>query len=306
MTILDKSTNDSTEGSVHNSADEKNLRRCGFVAVIGETNAGKSTLVNKMVGQKVSIVSRKMQTTLDRILGIALYGNSQIILLDTPGFLRENSVESLSKTTWDAFRESDDVLFVVDVCKKNFDASRKLLQKIDVAKKVSLVMNKVDLIHKPELLGISQMFSQVRNFENIFMVSALTGSGVEDSLKYLSSAMSVGEWIYPEDTITDSSFEKYVSEITREHIYHRLHQEIPYKCVVKTENYQQQSDGSVKIVQNIYVKNNAHKIIFLGRQGSKIKAIGEAARRELSTLLGKNVHLFLHVLISTRCDTWTH
>jgi GTP-binding protein Era len=277
--------------------DEKNARKCGFVAVLGETNAGKSTLINQMVGQKVSIVSRKIQTTLTRILGIALYGNSQIILIDTPGFLRENSVESLAKTAWDAFREANDVLFVVDAGKKNFDASIKLLQKIDAAKKVSLILNKVDMIHKPKLLEISTIFSQIRSFQNIFMISALTGSGVEDVLKYLSSVLPGGDWLYPEDEITDSSFEKYVSEITREHIYHRLHQEIPYKCVVKTENYQWQSDGSVKIVQNIYVKNNAHKIIFLGRRGGKIKAIGEAARRELMELLGKNVHLFLHVLV---------
>ncbi|MDR2794250.1 MAG: GTPase Era [Holosporaceae bacterium] len=280
-----------------NSPNKKNVRKCGFVAILGETNAGKSTLINQMVGQKVSIVSRKIQTTLTRILGIALYDNSQIILIDTPGFLRENSVESLAKTSWDAFRESDDVLFVLDVCKKNFDASIKLLQKIDAAKKISLVMNKIDMIHKPKLLEISAMFSKIRNFENIFMASALTGNGVEDILKYLSSALPCADWIYPEDEITDSSFEKYVSEITREHIYHRLHQEIPYKCVVKTENYQHQDDGSVKIIQNIYVKNNAHKIIFLGRRGGKIKAIGEAARRELSTLLKKNVHLFLHVLV---------
>ncbi|GHU16827.1 GTPase Era [Alphaproteobacteria bacterium] len=280
-----------------NNDETQAHKKCGFVAVLGETNAGKSTLINKMVGQKVSIVSRKIQTTLTRILGIALYENSQIILVDTPGFLRQNSVESLSKTAWDAFRESDDVLFVVDVCKKNFEASIKLLQKIDAAKKVSLVMNKVDVIHKPKLLEISIMFSQVRHFENIFMVSALSGSGVDDIMKYLSSIMPDGDWLYHEDETTDSSFEKYTSEITREHIYHRLHQEIPYKCVVKTENYQNQKDGSVKIVQNVYVKNNAHKVIFLGKRGGKIKAIGEASRKELSKLLEKNVHLFLHVLV---------
>jgi GTP-binding protein Era len=206
---------------------------------------------------------------------------------------------SLEKTAWDAFREADDILFVVDASKKKFYTSVELLQKIDSAKKVSLVMNKVDLVHKPKLLEIASMFSNVRNFENIFMVSSLTGSGVDDILKYLDSILPIGDWIYAQDEITDSSFEKYTAEITREHIYHRLHQEIPYKCVVTTENYQTQKDGSVKIVQNILVKNTAHKAIFLGRRGGKIKAIGAAAREELSQLLGRKVHLFLHVQVET-------
>jgi GTP-binding protein Era len=141
------------------------------------------------------------------------------------------------------------------------------------------------------------MLSETRNFENIFMISSLTGSGVDDVLNYLASTAPEGEWMYSDDETTDSSFEKYTSEIIREHIYHRIHQEIPYMCLVKTESYQSQSDGSVKIVQNIYVKNKAHKIIFLGHNGGKIKAIGKAARKELSFLLNREVHLFLHVLV---------
>jgi len=273
------------------------LKKCGFITVIGETNSGKSTLVNQLVGQKVSIVSRKVQTTLSRILGIAIHKESQIILIDTPGFLRNKHVENLEKTAWDAFRESNDVLFVVDVNKKNFDNSIGLLKKIHAEKKVSLVMNKTDLIHKPKLLEIANMFSSIRPFENIFMISALNGDGTDKILDYLANIVPEGEWIYAEDEITDSSFEKYTSEITREHIYHRLHQEIPYKCVVKTEHYQDQPDGSVRIVQNVYVKNNAHKVIFLGHKGGKIKAIGEAARKELSSLLDRKVHLFLHVFV---------
>ena len=277
-------------------------QRCGYVAVLGETNAGKSTLINKLVGQKVSIVSRKIQTTLSRTLGIAIYKNSQIILIDTPGFLHSNtkSAESLSKVAWDAFRETENILFVIDVNKKNFDDSIALLKKIDAAKKVSLVMNKIDLIHKPELLKIAATFSAVRNFEKIFMVSSIDGSGVKDILKYLAEIVPQNDWIFPQDEITDSSFEKYTSEITREHIYHRLHKEIPYRCKIETESYEDQKDGSIKIVQNIHVKNNAHKVIFLGHNGGKIKAIGEAARKELSDLLERNVHLFLHVLVDEK------
>jgi GTP-binding protein Era len=270
------------------------------VAVLGETNAGKSTLINQLVGQKVSIVSRKAQTTLSKILGIAIHDESQIILVDTPGFLKNRRAENLEKTAWNAFRESEEILFVVDVCKKELDTSAALLQKIHADKRVSLIMNKIDLIHKPKLLEIVTSLSQIRNFENIFMVSSLTGSGVDKILNYLASAVPEGEWLYEANQITDSSFEKYVSEITREHIYHRLHQEIPYKCIVKTENYQDQPDGSIKIVQNIYVKNDAHRVIFLGRGGGKIKAIGEAARKELSHLLEKEVHLFLHVALEDK------
>ncbi|MDR2158368.1 MAG: GTPase Era [Holosporaceae bacterium] len=276
------------------------MKKCGFVAVLGETNAGKSALINRMVGQKVSIVSRKVQTTLSRILGIAVRHESQIIFIDTPGFLRNKRAENLEKITWDAFRESDEILFVADVNRKNFDSSIALLKKIHMERKVSLVMNKIDLIHKPKLLEMVKIFNDVRSFENIFMVSSLTGVGVDKILDYLAKVLPEGEWLYDEDKITDSSFEKYASEITREHIYHRLHQEIPYKCVVKTENYQNQPDGSVKIVQNIYVKSKAHKIIFLGRKGGKIKAVGEAARRELSSLLDRKVHLFLHVLMDDK------
>ena len=277
-------------------------RRCGFVAVLGETNAGKSTLVNKLVGQKVSIVSRKVQTTLSRILGIAISGNSQIILIDTPGFISDRKAadqraDVLEKTAWDAFRETEEILFVVDAHKRDFEKSMALLQKINEKKKISLVLNKVDLIMKEKLLAIASEFSKIRDFENVFMVSSLSGDGVKDIEKYLAKVVPEGEWLFPEDEVTDSSFEKFTSEITREHLYHRIHQEIPYRCRVVTENYLNESDGSVRIAQNILVKSKAHKVILLGHDGSKIRAIGLAARRELSELLGREVHLFLNVVV---------
>ena len=291
--------------SVKKSSDSLVLndrKRCGFVAVLGETNAGKSTLVNKLVGQKVSIVSRKVQTTLSRILGIAISGNSQVILIDTPGFISDfkssdHRSDILEKTAWDAFRETEEVLFVVDAHKRDFEKSISLLQKIDKQKKISLVLNKVDLIMKEKLLEIASEFSKIRDFENVFMVSSLNGDGVKDIEKYLAKVVPEGEWLFPEDEVTDSSFEKFTSEITREHIYHRVHQEIPYRCKVVTENYRNESDGSVRISQNIFVKSKAHKIILLGHKGSKIRAIGSASRRELSELLGREVHLFLNVVM---------
>ena len=273
------------------------MTRCGFIAVLGETNAGKSTFVNQMVGQKVSIVSRKAQTTLDQILGIAIYEESQIILIDTPGFASRCRSETIEKNAWEAFRKSDDILFLVDVNKKNFSKSESILKKINAEKKVSLVLNKVDLIHKPNLLEIAEMFSRMRNFENIFMISALTGSGVEDVKRYLAKVVPEGDWMFPEDEISDLSFEKFTAEITREHIYHRVHQEIPYKCKVVTESYENKKDGSVSIHQNIFVHTQAHKAILVGENGGKIKAIGEASRRELSELFDKKIHLFLNVAL---------
>jgi GTP-binding protein Era len=273
------------------------MKKCGFVAVIGETNAGKSTLINKLVGQKVSIVSRKVQTTLSRILGIAIYGDSQVILADTPGFVSDSQESALEKTAWDAFRESEQVLFIVDANKKNFSRSAALIKKIHKEKKVSLVLNKVDLVHKPKLLEIAAMFSQIRSFENVFMISSTTGVGVDAIQKYLEKSVPEGEWLFPEEEITDLSFEKFVAEITREHLYHRVHKEIPYRCKVETVDYENKSDGSVVIEQHIYVASEAHRTILIGHQGGKIKAIGEASREELSQLLDRKVHLFLQVVL---------
>lgn len=274
------------------------MKKCGFVAVLGETNSGKSSLINRLVGQKVSITSRKIQTTIARVLGIAIHGDAQIILVDTPGFLRGKNIRALDKIAWGARQDSSEILFVVDCTKKNFENSLNLIQKID--QPVSLVLNKIDLIHKPLLLSIIDYFQKEIKFKNVFLVSAKTGSGVDVILNWLEEVMPECEWIYPEDEFTDLSSEMYAAEITRASIFHLLHKELPYSCVVDPLSYKILSDGSIKIYQNIHVKHKAHRIIVLGAHGQKIKHISQTARLELEKLLGTTVHLFLHVVVDKK------
>ena len=269
------------------------MKKCGFITVLGETNAGKSTLVNRLVGQKVSIVSRKRQTTIGRITGIAVHGDSQMIFIDTPGFLRGEKHKNPEKIAWDAFRESDLVMFVVDANKKNMDNSLALLQKIS-SKQVVLVLNKIDLVHKPKLLQLVDKFGN--DFLRVFMVSSLKRDGIDELKRYLAELMPESEWIYNNDEATNMPFEEYVSEITREHVYDQLHQEIPYECTIKTVNYRKKSNH-MEIHQEICVKTESQKSIVIGNEGKKIKSIGIASRRELSRLLGCRVDLFLRVTV---------
>lgn len=286
------------------------MKRCGFITVLGETNAGKSTLINKLVGQKVSIVSRKQQTTLFRINGIAVCEDSQIIFVDTPGFLRRkrstnysssnipaSKADNLERIAWSAFRETELVMFVVDANKKDQTNTFELLKKIDDSKKVILVLNKIDLIHKVKLLELINKLKETHDFLDIFMISALKNDGVEQLKKYLAGLMPEREWLYNDDEATDQPFETYVSEITREQIYDKVHQEVPYKCNVITRSYKQVSENNIVIYQDIHVKLNSHKIIIVGHNGSKIKEIGISARRELSRLLESKVSLYLKVIV---------
>lgn len=273
------------------------MKRCGFITVLGETNAGKSTLINKLVGQKVSIVSRKCQTTLHKVNGIAVCGDSQIIFVDTPGFVRKRKVENLEKIAWNAFRETELVLFLVDAKKRDLDNSIELLKKIDESKKVILVINKVDLVHKPKLLELINLLKDTHEFLDIFMVSALKNDGIGELKNYIAELMPEGEWLYNDDEATDLPFEKYVAEITREQIYDKIHQEVPYKCNIVTASYEQTSPGHIAINQDIHVKSDSHKAIILGHKGSKIKSIGMSARRELSRLMNCKIDLFLNVVV---------
>lgn len=276
---------------------EKNSRRFGYVSVIGETNAGKSSLLNLLVGSKVSIVSRKVQTTQKKILGIAMFGESQVALLDTPGFFKQRSVDNLERSAWNAFRESELVLFLVDVSRRNFSKSESLLSKIDGAKKIVLILNKIDLIHKPDLLAIVHRFSQIREYERVFMISCLNQSGIGDLSLYLQTAMPVGEWEFDQSETINQSTGDYLSEITREHVLHRVHHEIPYNCVVETIAVQDQTDGSIEIAQDILVQKEGYKKILIGARGSKIRAIRIASETEMSALLERKVSLILHVKV---------
>lgn len=280
------------------------MKRCGFITVLGETNAGKSTLVNKIVGQKVSIVSRKRQTTLNKITGIAVYENSQIIFVDTPGFLREKKAENLERIAWNAFRENDITVFVVDASKKKFDSSLSLLCRINNTKKVILVLNKIDLVQKTHLLQIIDEFRKARDFLDIFMISALKNDGLEKLKHYLAGLMPKGNWLYNDDEATDMPFEEYVTEITREHLYDQVHQEVPYQCTIITRSYEKTKKHRLKIYQDICVKSKSQKGIIIGHNASKIKSIGIASREELSRLLKCKVDLFLNVIVNSNNNAY--
>ena len=288
-------------------ASSDNKQRCGFVSVIGLPNAGKSTLVNTIVGTKVSIVSRKVQTTRSRILGIALHGNSQIVLIDTPGIF--NAKKTLEKAMVNAalssFEESDFIVHIVDAAAKNAVTKNVALQEAlreRGAKSVILALNKIDNIDKIKLLALTQEMNEAYPYQATFMISALDGRGVKDLKSYLAGIVPEGIWMYDEDQITDMPMRLMAAEITREKIYDQAHQEIPYSVFVKTENWENFDNGSVKISQLIYVQRDTQKRILLGKGGAKIKAIGKAARAELEEILGVRVHLKTFVRVQ---ENWT-
>jgi len=272
--------------------------RCGLVAVIGAPNAGKSTLVNALVGQKVAIVSAKAQTTRARLLGIALEGKAQIILADTPGIFapRRRLDRAMVAAAWEGAQEADAILLVVDAVKQRRHELEPLLEALkDRPERKLLVLNKVDASPKETLLALAQELSGKVEFGEVFFVSALTGDGVGDLKAHLAALMPEGPWHYPEDQVSDASERLLACEITREQLYRQLSDELPYDSAVRPESYTHRKDGSIEIRQQIVVSRDSQKAIVLGKRGARIKAIGEAARKELSELLGCKVHLFLHV-----------
>ena len=279
------------------------MTRCGVVAVIGAPNAGKSTLVNQLVGQKVAITSSKAQTTRARLLGIALEGETQIILADTPGIFepRRRLDRAMVNAAWEGAQSADAIALVVDPIKQRRHELLPLLEALaDRAERKLLVLNKVDASKKEPLLELAQELTGKVEFAEVFFVSALTGDGVAELKQHLASLMPEGPWHYPEDQVSDASERLLAAEVTREQLYQQLHEELPYDSAVRPESYTQRPDGSVEIHQQIVVGRDSQKPIVLGKRGARIKAIGEAARTELSRILGVPVHLYLHVKVDER------
>ena len=280
-------------------------QHCGLVAVIGAPNAGKSTLVNALVGQKVAIVSAKAQTTRARLMGIALEGEAQIILADTPGLFapKRRLDRAMVNAAWEGAVEADAILLVVDGRKKKKDYLAPILETLaGRPERKILVLNKVDETPKEPLLIAAQELAGDGQFDEVFFISALTGDGVPELKARLAELMPEGPWHYPEDQVSDASERLLAAEITREQIYRQLHDELPYDSIVRPESYTTRKDGSLEIHQQIVIARDSQKGIVLGKGGSKLKSIGEAARKELSELLGVKVHLFLHVKVDERWE----
>ena len=274
--------------------------KCGLVAVVGAPNAGKSTLVNALVGQKVAIVSPKAQTTRVRLMGIAIAGETQILLLDTPGIFepRRRLDRAMVTAAWAGAQDADLIALVVDA-RTGFSA--RIEEMLDTLKGRSepkiLILNKVDITAKEKLLTLTVQLSERVPFEEIFMVSATTGDGVADLKAALAARVPEGPWHFPEEQVSDATDRMLAAEVTREQLYLQLHAELPYASAVETEKYEERKDGSVAIHQQILVGRPTQRAIVLGKGGSRLREIGTAARRQLSELLGKKVHLFLHVKV---------
>lgn len=277
--------------------------KCGYVVILGAPNAGKSTLTNQMVGEKVTIVSHKVQTTRTRILGVAMHENNQLILVDTPGIFdpKRPLEQAMVSAAWDARKDGDIIIVLVDVTKKKFEIPFKILDQLQNKnnnKPILLVLNKIDQINKGDLLPLIEQFKPYHDIiTDTFMISALNGQGVFELKQYLAKIVPENPWFFPEDQLSNLPQRLWASEITREQLYVMLHHELPYETHVETEAWEQFDNGSVKINQVIYVARDSQKKILLGKQGSTIKAIGMRARHELSDALGQKVHLVLYVKI---------
>jgi GTP-binding protein Era len=274
--------------------------RCGFVALLGAPNAGKSTLLNALVGSKVSIVSHKVQTTRTLVRGIAIEGAAQIVFVDTPGIFRPKRRldRAMVTSAWGGAGDADVVCLLVDARKGVTEEVEAILSKLpEVRQPKVLILNKIDLIERRRLLELAADLNQRAAFTDTFMVSALTGDGVPDLKRRLAGMMTPGPWLYPEDQVSDAPLRMLAAEITREKIYERLHEELPYESTVETDQWQQRPDGSVRIEQTVFVERESQRKIVLGKGGQTIKAIGQAARRDIAEIAEAPVHLFLFVKV---------
>ncbi|MBL0318719.1 MAG: GTPase Era [Alphaproteobacteria bacterium] len=289
--------------STHNTNPPET--RCGFIALVGAPNVGKSTMVNAMIGQKVTIVSPKPQTTRAIMMGIKMAGPTQLIFVDTPGIFkpRQRLERAIVKEAWRGFYEVDYVALVVDGSKGICGGTRHVIEALQKEKRPAcVIINKVDLIKASVLLPLSQELYDTKLFEQVFMVSAIHGDGVQDVVNFLSTKAPTGPWQYPENDFSSAPIQFLAAEMTREQIYLETEQELPYSTCIETEEFEEKADGSLLIRQVIYVLRDAQKKIIIGKHGSKIKHISETARKELESTLNRKVHLFLHVKVK---DNWT-
>ncbi|XDA98767.1 GTPase Era [Sulfitobacter sp. LCG007] len=276
--------------------------RAGFVALIGEPNAGKSTLLNRMVGAKVSIVTHKVQTTRARIRGVAMEGDCQIVFVDTPGLFapRRRLDRAMVAAAWGGAADADIVVLLIEAHRGITEGVEKILEglrDLGGGARVALAINKIDRVQAEVLLGLTKDLNERFDFAETFMISAERGHGVEDLRHWLARELPEGPWLYPEDQIADLPMRMIAAEMTREKLTLRLHQELPYQLTVETENWEERKDGSARIDQLIYVVRDGHKGIVLGNRGETIKAVSKASREELEAFLGRRVHLFLQVKV---------
>jgi len=282
-----------------------NGRRCGYVALVGAPNAGKSTLLNALVGAKVSIVSPKVQTTRSRILGIAMAGRSQLVFVDTPGiFAPKRRLErAMVAAAWAGAHDADLVVLLVDAAKGIDEDTQHIIDGLKAAgRRAILALNKIDLVKREKLLGLAARLDKEGIFDPVFMISGLTLSGVEDLRRHLAASVPEGPYLFPEDQLSDLPERLIAAEVTREQMFLQLHDELPYASTVETEAWEEFKDGSVKITQTIYVQREGQKAIVLGQGGRQVKRIGARARGELEKLLDRKVHLFLFVKVR---EDWT-
>ncbi|MEM7620640.1 MAG: GTPase Era [Pseudomonadota bacterium] len=287
---------------VINQQDEQNQTqtKCGFVSIIGAPNAGKSTLTNTLAGTKISIVTHKVQTTRSRIRAIVMAEATQIILVDTPGIFapKRKLDEAMVEAAWDSIKDADQIILLIDVAKGLDEQNNAILSSLKTVNlKKSLCLNKIDRVQKEDLLSLVGQICEQVEFDQVFMISALDGSGVEDVKNYLSDNLPLGPWLYPEDQIADIPMRQAAAEITREKLFLRLHQELPYASTVETSSWKHLKDGSIRIEQTIYVERDSQKKIVLGKKGQAIKAISMEAKKNIAKMAECPVHLFLFVKV---------
>ncbi|MBJ6126660.1 GTPase Era [Microvirga splendida] len=279
---------------------EQTTTKAGFVALIGAPNAGKSTLLNSLVGSKVSIVSRKVQTTRALVRGIAIEGEAQLIFVDTPGIFKPKRRldRAMVTSAWGGAGDADVIALLLDVRKGIDEEAEAILAKLPELKRPKvLILNKIDLIERSRLLEMASKLNEQVPFAHTFMISALKGDGIETMKRQLAQMMPEGPWLYPEDQISDAPLRMLAAEITREKIYERLHEELPYQSTVETDQWQVRPDGSVRIEQTVFVERDSQRKIVLGKGGQTIKAIGQSARKEIAEIAESPVHLFIFVKV---------